>query len=101
MSARRRALFVRMSCTALLSAAAIKSAAAAEFARLSKYLPADANAVIVVNAAAMYDSPIGQRENWRQRFAEASQATPLLVPPTAETCVLAAKLDFATMRPDW
>jgi hypothetical protein len=101
MPACRRALFVRISCTALLWAAAIDPATDAEFARLSRYLPADANAVIVVNAASMYDSPLGKRENWRQRFAEASQATPMLVPPIAQACVLAAKLDFATLRPDW
>jgi hypothetical protein len=96
-----RALITRISSTALLGAVSITSTTAAEFARLSNYLPPGANSVIVVNAAAMYDSPIGKRENWRQRFAEASQAAPLLVPPSAQTCVLAAKLDFAALRPDW
>jgi hypothetical protein len=85
----------------LLLATAAASASAGEFADLSRYLPQDANAVVVVNAATMYDSPLGKQENWRQRFADASQSTPLMLPPSAEHCVLAAKLDVESLERDW
>ena len=85
----------------LLLATAAASASAGEFADLSRYLPKDANAVVVVNAATMYDSPLGKRENWRQRFADASQSTPLMLPPSAEHCILAAKLDVESLERDW
>ena len=77
------------------------AAGGAEFATLARYLPSDANAIIVVNAAAIYDSPIGKREDWRQRSAEAFETTPLLLPPSAQHCVMAANLNIETLRPEW
>jgi hypothetical protein len=71
------------------------------FVELSRRLPEDANAVIVVNATAMYDSPLGKKENWRERFADAGESAPLMLPPTADRAVLAAELDIASLRPDW
>jgi hypothetical protein len=75
--------------------------AAAEFADLAKLLPTDANGVMLVNAAAMYSSPLGQREGWQQKYADASEATPMMLPPSAERCVLAAELDLKSLRPAW
>ena len=74
---------------------------AAEFADLSRFLPSDANAIIVINAEAMYESPLGKKENWRQKFQDASESTPLLLPPSAQHAVLASRLDFDTLHPDW
>lgn len=88
-------------CSLFLSLVAMQSGKAAEFADLSRFLPSDANAMIVINAEAMYESPLGKRENWRQKFQDASESTPLLLPPTAQRCVLAARLDFDTLHPDW
>ncbi len=86
---------------ALAATVASSPAHAAEFADLSRFLPSDANAIIVVNAEAMYESPLGKKENWRQKFQDASEATPLLLPPSAQHAVLASRLDFDTLRPDW
>ena len=71
------------------------------FVELSRRLPPNANAVVVVNATAMYDSPLGKKDNWRQKFADASMASPLMLPPTAERAVIGAELDIASLRPDW
>ncbi|MEM9659001.1 MAG: hypothetical protein AAF961_11625, partial [Planctomycetota bacterium] len=76
-------------------------AAGAEIAELLHRLPDDANALIVLNAEAMYESPLGKRENWRQKYAAAHEATPLLLPPSAKYCALAAEFDIASMQPQW
>jgi hypothetical protein len=77
------------------------SAPAATFAELAKFLPDDANAVIVANAAGMYSSPLGVSEGWKERYASHFEATPLLLPPSAVRGVLAAEIDLATLRPEW
>jgi hypothetical protein len=74
---------------------------AGEFVKLSRYLPPNANAAIVVNATALYDSPLGKKENWRARFADSAESSPLMLPPGTERAVLAAELDIASLRPQW
>lgn len=96
--------FFRRSVALLACASSLVVAATADaqtFVELSRRLPADANAVIVVNATAMYDSPLGKKENWRERFADAAESSPLMLPPSTERAVLAAELDIASLRPEW
>jgi hypothetical protein len=76
-------------------------ASAVEFGDLAQRLPNDANAVLVVNAAGLYGSALGQREGWRERYADAFEASPLLLPPSAERGVLAAQIDLQTLHPRW
>lgn len=98
----RRVNYQYLSSTvALAMSLGAPSASAGEFAELSRFLPSDANAIIVVNAEAMYESPLGKRENWRQKFSDASESTPMLLPPTAQRCILASQLDIDSLRPDW
>lgn len=82
-------------------ATSLRTAQGQTFVELSRYLPPDANAVVVVNATAMYDSPLGKKEDWRQKFSDASMSSPLMLPPTAERAVIGSELDIATLRPDW
>jgi hypothetical protein len=74
---------------------------AGEFTELSQRLPSDANALIVVNAESLYESALGQKLNWRQKFEEFSETTSLLMPPTAQRCIFATRLDIDTLTPDW
>lgn len=94
-----RRFALSLACVASLFVAA--TAHAQTFVELSRRLPADANAVIVVNATAMYDSPLGKKENWRERFADSAESSPLMLPPSTERAVLAAELDIASLRPEW
>lgn len=81
--------------------AALATAHGQTFVQLSRRLPANANAAIVVNATAMYDSPLGKKENWRAKFADSAESSPLMLPPGTERAVLAAELDIASLRPQW
>jgi hypothetical protein len=74
---------------------------AATFQELARFLPDDVNAIVVVNAEAMYASPLGQRENLRQKYADRFEAAPLILPPSAERMVLAAEVNLSTLRPEW
>lgn len=74
---------------------------AAEFTDLMRRLPEDANAVVVVNAAKVFGSPLAKREGWQQKYADAFEATPLILPPTATQCVMGAKFDLDSMLPEW
>jgi hypothetical protein len=75
--------------------------AADEFAALARFLPDDANAVIVVNAESLYGSPLGQKEGWKAKYVDAFEAAPLVLPPSAQRCVLAAEFELDTLRPAW
>jgi hypothetical protein len=75
--------------------------AADEFAALARFLPDDANAVIVVNAESLYASPLGQKEGWKAKYIDAFEAAPLILPPSAQRCVLAAEFELENLRPAW
>lgn len=86
---------------ALLVAIGGRCEAEVPFVELAKSLPNDANAVVVVNAAALYASPLGQREGWKEKYANRFEAAPLILPPSAERGVLAADLQLETMHTKW
>lgn len=93
----------RFACLVALAStmAALATAQGQTFVQLSRRLPANANAAIVVNATAMYDSALGKKENWRAKFADSAESSPLMLPPGTERAVLAAELDIASLRPQW
>ena len=95
--------FRRLTCFFTLASTmlALATAEAQTFVQLSRRLPANANAAIVVNATALYDSPLGKKENWRAKFADSAESSPLMLPPGTERAVLAAELDIASLRPQW
>ena len=64
---------------ALVAVLAIEASAARDqsMSDLSNYLPRDANAVLVVDALALYESSLGRAENWREKYLDASESTTL------------------------
>lgn len=96
----RLAAFASLSAGALLSSL-IRPASAATFAELAKLLPDGANAVVIVNAEAIYSSPLGQREGLQKKYADGFEASPLILPPSAERGVMGSTLELSTLRPDW
>jgi hypothetical protein len=74
---------------------------AAEFAQLAAHLPPGANAIVVVNAEKMFASPLAQREGWQQKFADAFEATPFILPPSAQRAVIGARINRQSLQPEW
>jgi hypothetical protein len=74
---------------------------AAEFWELAARIPPGANAVVVVNAAKMFASPLAQREAWQVKFADAFEATPFILPPSAQRAVIGARLNRRSLHTEW
>jgi hypothetical protein len=88
-------------CVGALHPSLCQRASAATFAELAKLLPDGSNAVVIVNAEAIYNSPLGQREGIQRKYADSFEASPLILPPSAQRGVMGTSLELATLRPDW
>ncbi len=85
----------------IISTSFLGNVARAQIDELIQYVPETANAVVVVDAAAMFSSPIAKSENWqkfRQKHFEAGMTS---IPPLATGLVIAAELDVDVMRANW
>lgn len=73
----------------------------ADFADLIKQVPATANALVMVNAEAILNSPIAKRENWQADREKRFSAGLTSMPPKASRMLLAANIDVEAMTPTW
>lgn len=73
----------------------------ADFGDLLNYVPADANAVMVLNLEKMIDSPLGKEKKWKEKMSQESAERPLDLPPAAGRVVLASRIDLEYMKPLW
>jgi hypothetical protein len=64
-------------------------------------IPSDANALVVMNVQGVLQSPLAQKENWREKHENAAAAGLTMVPATANQIMLAAQMDFEFMQPIW
>ena len=56
---------------------------AAELDDLLRWVPGDSNALVIVNARALFESPRAQQDDWRRKYSDSYAASPLLLPPEA------------------
>lgn len=71
-------------------------------ATLMKWVPADANAVAIVDVEALFRTPTAKRENLRQKMADAFVNHELSVPPESKRVVFAAQLGLnSQLQPEW
>ncbi len=59
-----------------------------------RWLPGDSNAVLVIDVAAAYRSPIAVQNQWVKKATEAFISQELFLPPTAKRVTVGAQLDF-------
>jgi hypothetical protein len=81
----------RLTPTALLLLAGTAAPAADKFDDLTPLLPSNVNAVAVCDVQSLYDSPLGQREQW-------AREKPLPLPPQINTVALGSRLDPDELR---
>jgi hypothetical protein len=74
---------------------------AGDFDLLLKPIPDGANAIVVIDVAKVFDSGLAKMEDWRKRYADVFEATPLVLPPNAEKFMLASEMDIEFMQPAW
>lgn len=59
-----------------------------------RWLPADCNAILVIDVAAAYKSPVATQNQWAKKIASAFVAQEVFLPPTAKRVTVGARLDF-------
>ena len=75
--------------------------ASADFKSLVARVPSDANALVLIDVEKMLNSPLGVREGWKAKMANAYAQKPMTVPPDASRLVMAALIDSSDMEPIW
>lgn len=74
---------------------------AEEFSDMIKRVPESANALVMVNATSIFDSPIAKQEGWAANREKRFGAGLTSLPPRASKLLLAANIDIDSMRPTW
>lgn len=68
---------------------------------LTTLLPQSANAILAIDANALFDSPMATKNRWRESHASHFDVTPTMLPPEAERFVLSAEVDIEHFEPKW
>lgn len=76
-------------------------AALGQFEELVRRVPANANALVLVDADKVFASPAAARDNWRENRQRAWESGLSLLPPTAKHAILASQLDLKSMINVW
>jgi hypothetical protein len=71
-------------------------------AALLRWVPSDANAVVVIDVQALLGTPLASRENWKKKAADQFANQEINVPPEARRVVMASQLDLGGgLQPVW
>lgn len=71
-------------------------------ARLLRWVPADANAVAIIDVAGLFHSPLALREHWRKQADDRFANQEISVPPEARRVVMASQVDLGQgLQPVW
>lgn len=79
----------------------VAGSAQAQFDELFGHLPDSTNALVLFNIQKLLDSPMARQEGWREDAGKRFTAGLISIPPGASQLVIAAQMDFRTMRPIW
>lgn len=71
-------------------------------ATLMKWIPADANAVAIVDVESLFQTPLALRENLRQKMTDAFVNHELSVPPESKRVIFASQLGLSSpFQSEW
>lgn len=84
-----------------LIALGLPQPARAQFAELAKRVPGTANALVLVNASKIMQSPAAKIGNWEADRMQRFSAGLTNVPAIADQLVIGAQLDLEAMHPIW
>jgi hypothetical protein len=75
--------------------------ARAQFEKLAVSIPSTANAIALLDAKALFDSPLAAKEGWKEKYDRAFACGLCAIPPSAERMILAADIDYEHVQPAW
>lgn len=73
----------------------------AGFPELVRRVPAEANAIMLVDADRLFASPMAVREGWKKKQLADFAERPMAVPPQSTKVVRAAHVDLQAHEPQW
>lgn len=74
----------------------------ADLGSLMNYVPPSANAVMLMDAAALKKSALAERHGWTQKHKAVDAERPLFLPPEADAIVISSQLDpTQDMHQEW
>jgi hypothetical protein len=88
-------------CTLVVANLAVCRVANADFAELVRRVPADANAVVLIDCQRLFASPIAVRDGWKKKYQADFAQRPFLIPPQAKNVIRAGSVDLHSGRHPW
>jgi hypothetical protein len=73
----------------------------AQFIEDAKWIPQQANSLVLVNASRIFSSPLAQRENWAAQRAGAFERGLSMIPMDKGRVLFASQIDYESMEPIW
>lgn len=73
----------------------------AQFEELMAKLPAATNAVVLLDAQRLFSSPLGTKENWKDKYEQSFASGLVTMAPDTNRLVLATQIDYEFMKPQW
>ena len=64
-------------------------------------IPAGANTIVLFDANALLQSPIADKQQWKEKYEERFREGGLVIPPRTDRFVVVSQIDWTTMQPDW
>ena len=75
--------------------------ALSQFDALAQHVPAQANALFMVNAEKLFASPVAKSLNWQAQRGKRFDSGLTAIPANATRVLIGSQIDLETMRPTW
>lgn len=72
-----------------------------QFAGLAKWIPNDANVIVIVEAKKILDSELAKKEGWKKKRRAAFNSGAANLPTTTQQMMTASRMDIQFMEPKW
>jgi hypothetical protein len=92
---------LRIVAAALCAALLLQRVSLADFPELASRVPADANALVLVDVDKMLASPAAERGDWKNKIENAFAEGITILPPNTKRAVLASMIDMEFMTQLW
>lgn len=91
----------RMGFSAVLLATVLVASSNAQLNDLARYIPQDANVVMIVDVERLHDSEYGQKNDWDGNHNKAFEDGLTMIPPNSLYFITSTQLDLEFMHPYW